>query len=254
LEEKEILAVLNKYKKIKRKKYRDILVAEYLSLVRAISWKLCLRKDQFNDVIQVGLMGFLKAIDNFKANNLTEFTKYATKKVIGEIKHFMRDKTKSIKIPRKYIESSTKVSKFIQAFIQTTKGKHPNVQQISEGTGINEELILETLEATNAFYNMPLEISDKYTISVSDTAFQTEQGAGGKNKDQTNEDNLLERIYLDKVMKDLTYHEKKVLRMHFWRNLSQREMAERIGLSQTQVYRILQKALNRCREIINLEK
>ena len=101
--------LLEKYRKKPNTKLRDQIIMSYYHLVEYIARKFSYRREEIEDLVQVGTIGLMKAVENFSPERDVEFTTYATPKIIGEIKHYFRDKSKLIKIPRKLQELNSKI-------------------------------------------------------------------------------------------------------------------------------------------------
>lgn len=252
MKEKEtIIELVKKYQKNKRQTYKNKLVDKYFYLVRTIARKICFKKDLVDDATQVGMMGLLKAFDSFNGKQEQELDNYIIKKVLGEIRHFFRDSLKLIKIPRKYLNANKQVKKYVQQFIQKTNGKYPTISQIAAGAGMSEELVLESMEATYAVF--PLSFSPSYAAQEDGSQqileIKKEDYKGAKEISAA--DKIMDRVFIDNLLEQLKPNERKVLRLYFWNNMNQRAIAKRVGLSQAQVFRTLNKAIEHCKMIVN---
>ena len=142
--EKELLVI--EYLKSKSPKLKEQVVAAYTPLVEYIARKLSFKKEDVPDLVQVGTIGLLKSLENFNPKLNIAFSTFASSNIIGEIRHYIRDKSRIVKLPRKLQEHYSKVRNFIKTYSQD-HGKYPTVKDIAKGTELTEEEILESMEA-----------------------------------------------------------------------------------------------------------
>ncbi len=233
--------LFRRYKEEGDEEARNQLVMNHLNLVRYLASKFVNRGEQLEDLIQVGTIGLIKAIDRFDPNRGLEFTTYATPTIMGEIKRHFRDKGWSVRVPRRLQELSTRISAITDELI-TELHRTPSVAEIAERAGTSVEEILEAMESSSAYSSVPLEggSDDEDAPSVIDQY-------ASEDEDFSATDN---RMLLDSVISDFTMREKEVIRMRFDEGLTQSEIAEQLGISQVQVSRLLRKTLKRIHDKI----
>ena len=219
---------------------RDQLVMSHLNLVRYLASKYANRGEETEDLVQVGTVGLIKAIDRFDIDRGLEFTTYATPTILGEIKRHFRDKGWSVRVPRRLQELSAKVN---QASEELTNelSRSPSVAEVAERLGVSVDEVLEAMESSSAYSSVPLEGDgggDEDSPSVIDT-FATEDAelAGAD-----------DRIDLEEAISSFSPREQEVLRLRFSDGLTQAQIAERLGVSQVQVSRLLRRTLQRMQE------
>ena len=219
---------------------RQQLVLNHLNLVRFLAAKFKNRGEPLEDLIQVGTIGLIKAIDRFDTDRGLEFTTYATPTILGEIKRHFRDKGWSVRVPRRLQELSAKVN---QASEELTNelSRSPSVAEVAERLGVSVDEVLEAMESSSAYSSVPLEGDgggDEDSPSVIDT-FATEDAelAGAD-----------DRIDLEEAISSFSPREQEVLRLRFSDGLTQAQIAERLGVSQVQVSRLLRRTLQRMQE------
>lgn len=234
-----------KYQKTKRSVYKEKLVYLYLDLVKIIVRRFAYRGEPLDDLIQVGTLGLIKAIERYDPRYGTQFSTFATPTIIGEIKHYFRDETRSIKIPRRLEEIEKKVRYFINQHIQKN-GCMPQVKTIAESLGVNEEMVLEAME-----------------VSTSNVTLSLDAPLWADNDDnnllscliQIDEHNELEGIIniesLKHAISCLTQREQRIIHMRFYQNLNQEEISKKLKISQVHVSRLLKHALHRAERIIH---
>ena len=135
---------------------RDQLIMNHLNLVRFLASKFKNRGEPVEDLVQVGTIGLIKAIDRFDPERGLEFTTYATPTIMGEIKRHFRDKGWSVRVPRRLQELSSKVNQATDEL--TNQLQHtPSVEEIAEHLGTSVEEVLEAMESSSAYSSVPLE-------------------------------------------------------------------------------------------------
>ena len=224
---------------------RDDLVVAYLNLVRYLAGKFANRGEALEDLIQVGTLGLIKAIDRFDAARGVEFTTYATPTIVGEIKRHFRDKGWAVKVPRRLQELNLAVNRAIEK-LAVDLGHSPTVAELAKRLGVSEEEILEAQELGQAYNLLSLD---------------TEVGGEGEKSTQTLADyigehdpqllNLEDRANLERAFAVLTGRERIILFLRFYESVSQTEIAKRLKVSQMNVSRLQQKALEKLRTALH---
>ncbi len=225
---------------------RDQLIVNHLNLVRFLASKFKNRGEPVEDLIQVGTIGLIKAIDRFDPERGLEFTTYATPTIMGEIKRHFRDKGWSVRVPRRLQELSAKVNQATDEL--TNQLQHsPSVEEIAEHLGASVDEVLDAMESSSAYTSVPLEgggsSDDEEAPSVIDH-YATEDADLAASDD---------RIVLEQAIADFSPREQDVIRMRFVDGLTQVEIAERLGISQVQVSRLLRRTLRRLQDKIDPE-
>jgi RNA polymerase sigma-B factor len=220
---------------------RDDLVVAYLNLVRYLAVKFANRGEALEDLIQVGTLGLIKAIDRFDAARGVEFTTYATPTIVGEIKRHFRDKGWAVKVPRRLQELNLAVNRAIEK-LAVDLGHSPTVAELAAHLSVSEEDILEAQELGQAYNLLSLD---------------TEVGGEGEKSRQTLADyigehdpqllKLEDRANLERAFDVLTGRERIILYLRFYESVSQTEIAKRLNVSQMHVSRLQQKALEKLR-------
>ena len=220
---------------------RDELVTMYLNLVRYLASRFRNRGEPIDDLVQVGTIGLIKAIDRFDIERHVEFTTYATPTIVGELKRYFRDKGWAIKVPRRLQELSFKVNQAVDALTQS--GQHsPTIPEIAQYLGVTTDEVLAAMETSDAYNFVSLE---------NDRA-----GEGAESfsiLEYIGEDDALmqlvdDRDMLQGAMRELTSAEQRVLYLRFFVGLTQTEIAHEMGISQMQVSRLLRRTLRILRE------
>lgn len=238
--------LFEQYKKTGDPEVRDQLIVSHLNLVRFLASKFKNRGEPLDDLIQVGTIGLIKAIDRFDPSRGLEFTTYATPTIMGEIKRHFRDKGWSVRVPRRLQELSAKVNQANDELTNELQ-RSPSVEEIAKKVGASVDEVLEAMESSSAYSAVPLEgggsSDDDDAPSVIDH-YATEDEALAASDD---------RIVLEDAIRDFSPREKQVIRMRFVDGLTQVEIADRLGISQVQVSRLLRRTLRRVQDKIDPE-
>ncbi len=137
---------------------RDQLITMYLPLVRSLARRYSSRGEHFDDLVQVGSIGLIKAIDRFDLTRGVELTTYATPNIIGEIKRYFRDKGWSVRVPRGLQELNIRLNKVIDELVPKLQ-RSPTITEIAEAAGATPEEVLEALETSQAYNSVSLQAS-----------------------------------------------------------------------------------------------
>jgi RNA polymerase sigma-B factor len=219
---------------------RESLVRLHLPLVEHLTRRFLNRGEHYDDLLQVGTIGLIKAIDRFDAERGVEFSTYATPTIVGEIKRHFRDKSWAIRVPRRLQELRAAISS-TSAELTQDLGRSPTVAEIAGSIGVTEEEVIEGLESANAYSTLSLDASD----SAEDSALSMLDTIG-------HDDEALEHVEnresLKPLLEELDPREKHILTLRFFRGMTQSQIAAEIGVSQMHVSRLLNKTLAQLRE------
>jgi RNA polymerase sigma-B factor len=228
---------------MERALFRGKLVDQYIGLVEFLARRFRNRGELLEDLVQVGTIGLLKAIDRFELEREVEFSTYATPTIVGEIKRHFRDKGWAVRVPRRLQELHLELTKIISHLGQDL-GRSPTVAEIAEAAGTTEEVVLEGMEIAQAYnftsLDAPLDSEDSESSSFADQI--------GAEDDQL--ENLEYRAALAPEMAKLPERERRILYLRFYKGLTQSEIADLMGISQMHVSRLLNRTLMRLREAL----
>jgi RNA polymerase sigma-B factor len=219
---------------------RDALVHLHLPLVEHCARRFRNRGEPFEDLVQVGTIGLIKSIDRFDAGRGVEFSTYATPTIIGEIKRYFRDKGWAIRVPRRLQELRMQIGTSTQELTQRL-GRSPTPRELAEHIGCTIEEIVEGIESSNAYSTLSLDASD-----------DSDDGGAASMLDALGvDDEGLEHVEIRESIKPLLDRldprEKKILLLRFFKNMTQSQIAEEIGVSQMHVSRLLNRTLEELR-------
>jgi len=225
---------------------RQELVVENLNLVRKLANRFVGRGEPVDDLVQVGTVGLLKAIDNFEPGRGNEFTTYAVPTILGEIKKHFRDTGWSVRVPRRLQELSARVSA-ARDQLTSELSRSPSVKEIADHIGVGVDDVLEAMDSKMAYSTVPLEGTGK--DSDEDTPSVIER-RGVEDRSLLGSD---DRLLLEDVLDGLSPREREVLRLRFDGELTQSEIADKMGISQVQVSRLLRRTLKKVQDRLDPE-
>ena len=224
---------------------RQKLITMYLPLVRSLARRYASRGEQFDDLVQVGAIGLIKAIDRFDLERGVELTTYATPNIVGEIKRYFRDKGWSVRVPRGLQELNIRINKLIDELVIKLQ-RSPTINEIAEAAGVTPADVLEALETSQAYNSVSL---------------QSSPGRGGGRR-RGRPDRLPRRggrglrhrwktaPTLAPGFAKLDKRERYILHLRFFEGLTQSQIAARVGISQMHVSRLIRRSLEKLREEI----
>ena len=228
-----------------RDEAREGLVHLHLPLVEHCARRFRNRGEPFEDLVQVGTIGLLKSIDRFDLDRGVEFSTYATPTIIGEIKRYFRDKGWAIRVPRRLQELRMQIGA-TSAELTQSLGRSPTARELAERIGCSVEEILEGIESSNAYSTLSLDASDG-----------DDDGAGTMLDAIGVDDENLEHVEIRESIKPLLdrlgAREKRILLLRFFKNMTQSQIAEEIGVSQMHVSRLLSRTLEQLRTSLEEE-
>ena len=222
---------------------REQLIEQYMSLVRSLARRYSYRGEQLEDLVQIGAIGLIKAIDRFDLERGVELTTYATPNIIGEIKRHFRDKGWAVRVPRGLQELNVKLSRLVEQ-LTVQLGRSPTIPELAKAAGVEEEEVLEALESGRAYTSLSLSVG----------------GGGGDDDDLDPLESLgteehqyevsEDRAVLAPGFKALDERERKILQLRFFEGLTQSQIAQQVGISQMHVSRLIRRSLEKIRETI----
>ena len=236
-------ALLRRYHEQGDLQAREELIEQYMSLVRSLARRYSYRGEQLEDLVQIGAIGLIKAIDRFDLDRGVELTTYATPNIIGEIKRHFRDKGWSVRVPRGLQELNVRLSRLIER-LTVELSRSPKIAELAEAAGVTEEEVLEALESSRAYSSLSL------------------SGGGGDDDDDLDplesigtEEHMYEvsedRAVLEPGWRVLDDRERRILHLRFFEGLTQSQIAQQVGISQMHVSRLIRRSLEKIREEID---
>lgn len=217
---------------------RQELIYGNLRLVLSIIQRFTNRKENLDDLFQVGCIGLVKAVDNFNTDYDVKFSTYAVPMIIGEIRRYLRDNN-AIRISRSVRDLAYRSLQVREELINEKEGE-PSVEEIAKRLGESKEAVTHAMEAIIE----PISLFEPVYSENGDSIYVMDQLSDSNSSDEI----WLESIVLREAMKKLTERERTIINMRYYKNKTQMEIADEIGISQAQVSRLEKGALERMRK------
>ncbi len=213
---------------------REQLIADHLGLVHHVARRFQ-GSGEFEDLVQVGTLGLIRAVDHFDPAQGNAFSSYAVPSITGAIRHYLRDQAASVKVPGRLQEASARVSRAIDRLSQS-RGRSPKVAEIAAELGISTDQVLEAIEANHAHATISLE-SDESPLELLGVA------DAGIEQAET-------RMAVRQALAALPELDRQVIHRRYYLGCSQTQIAEQLSISQMQVSRILGRATRQLRSAL----
>jgi RNA polymerase sigma-B factor len=221
---------------------REELVERFLPLARRLARRYERASEPLEDLVQVASVGLVKAIDRFETEHGAGFSSYAVPTILGELKRHFRDSGWALHVPRGMQERVLKVNEAVEQ-LAGELGRSPTPQEVAGELGLDAEDVLEAMEAGAAYdtvsLDAPLRSSDGERTSFSDSVGTTDDRF----------DLVEHSATLGRALRAMPERERSILYLRFAEGLTQVEIAERIGISQMHVSRLIRRALERLRVV-----
>lgn len=223
---------------------RDELIEAHLRLAEHLARRFANRGVALDDLIQVASLGLVKAVERFDPARGLEFSTFATPTIVGELKRHFRDKGWAVRVPRRIQELHVEINALVSELTQEL-GRSPTVSELAERAGTSEEEVLEAMEAGQAYRSSSID-------APSGGASDGDEGAPGLAEQLGERDAALfdaeNRILITRLLTTLPRREQLMLHLRFFEGMTQSQIAERLGISQMHVSRLLAKSLRILRE------
>ena len=221
---------------------REELVKRFLPLARQLARRYQRTNEPLDDLMQVASVGLVKAIDRFDPERGTAFSTFAVPTILGELKRYFRDAGWAAHVPRGMQERAMRLEQAVEA-LHRRLGRSPSTKEVAAELDQTEEEVLETLEAQSAYDAVSLEQQRSDDSQGGDTYADT----------LATEEESYELVEyeatIEPALKALSSRDRMILHLRFSEDMTQSEIAERIGVSQMHVSRLIRQALTRLREV-----
>jgi RNA polymerase sigma-B factor len=211
---------------------RRVLIERMMPLVRSLARRYAGRGETLDDLEQVGFVGLIKAVDRFDLSRELRFSTFAVPTILGEIKRHFRDRTWSVRVSRSIQELNARVTKEADR-LATKLGRSPTIEELAEATQSSVEQVLEALQGAQAYSTVPLE----------EPVGDDDEPVAKLGEIDQNFQRAEERVAIGHGMEALGSREQKIVALRFMAGLTQREIAEKVGISQMHVSRLLRRSL-----------
>ncbi|MFB7830693.1 RNA polymerase sigma factor SigF [Streptomyces sp. NPDC056056] len=221
---------------------RNTLIEMNMSLVVHAAGRFRSRGDEREDILQVGMIGLIKAIDRFDLSREVEFATFAVPYIVGEIKRFFRDNTWAVHVPRRLQEARVELAKATDE-LSARLGRAPRPSELAPVMDLSEDEVVEAQVAANGYHSTSLDArlagdSEEEDAALADLIGQEDPALA-----------LFEEFHtLAPLVEALAPRDRLLLHLRFVEELTQTEIGERIGVSQMQVSRLLARSLDRLRD------
>ena len=215
---------------------KEKLICENSPLIKSLIKRYLNKGVEYDDLYQLGCLGFIKAINNYDESFNTKFSTYCVPMVIGEIKRFMRDDG-SIKVSRAIKSQNIKINKFVEDFFKDNCRK-PTLEEISKKFCMDINDVIFTMDSAK----MPVSIYTQAEDEDKKSMFLLDKFA----EDESND--MVDNIVLKDVLKKLPSRDKQIIILRFFRDKTQSEIAKALGVSQVQVSRLENKIITKLKE------
>ena len=236
-EKKELLKIMREGNEKERKIARDKMIKGNLRLVLSVIQRSNNRGENLDDLFQVGVIGLIKAIDNFDTSLDVRFSTYGVPMIIGEVRRFLRDNN-ALRVSRSMRDTAYHAMQIKEKLINKNN-REPTVEEIAKEMNVPKETVVLALEAIVE----PVSLYEPVFSDGDDTIYVMDM-LSNNNSDS----NWLEEISFKESLKNLSDREKKILSLRFFKGKTQMEVAKEIGISQAQVSRIEKGDLNKIKK------
>ena len=219
---------------------RQQLIDGNLRLVLSIIQRFTNRRENLDDLFQVGCIGLIKAVDNFNTELDVRFSTYAVPMIIGEVRRYLRDNN-SIRVSRSVRDLAYRALQAREA-LSKNRSCEPSIEEIAESIGEKKEEVIHALEAIVE----PVSLYEPVYSDGGDSIYVMDQISDQNNTDEV----WLEDIALKEALKKLSERERSIINMRFYKGKTQMEIADEIGISQAQVSRLEKGALDKIKKQI----
>lgn len=231
---------------VRRKALQDVAVSRSLGLARALANRYRERGEPLDDLMQVAYTGLILAVRRFQPDNGARFSTFATPTILGELRRYFRDQTWAIRPPRRLQEDLPRVRQAVSD-LEQANGTRPSTREIAKDLGISEDAVREAQQASSHYRLGSLDAAVESGVPHH-VAPVDDQG------DPSDVETLTTRMAVRSMLETLDEKSQRIVRLRFFDNLTQQQIAERIGVSQMQVSRLLKRILVQLREAADGEQ
>ncbi len=214
---------------------KEIIFTSNTPLIKSIIKRFCNKGIEYDDLYQIACIGFLKAINNFDENFGVKFSTYTVPMIIGEIKRYIRDNG-AIKVSRNLKILANKINRYISEY-QTENVESPSIEHLSKKFDVTPDEVVMALDSAK----MPLSLFEKFDDE------DEGQELIDKLPCSDDEDKMIEKIHIANIIDGLNEREKKIIILRYFRDRTQGEIAESLGVSQVQISRLENKIIDKLR-------
>ncbi|GAB3203913.1 RNA polymerase sigma factor SigF [Nocardia tengchongensis] len=224
-----------------RKALREEAIGRCLPLADHIARKFSGRGEAFEDLLQVARLGLVQSIDRFDADRGSRFLSFAVPTIMGEVRRYFRDSTWAVRVPRRVKETQIRLGAAIEALAQRL-GRMPKARELAAELDVDQSELTQALLTSNAYQSTSLEAAlpddgENAPLAMLDALGMEEPGF----------EHVDGYLAVRPLIAELPERDRRVLTMRFFESMTQTQIAQRLGVSQMQVSRILSSTLGRLR-------
>jgi RNA polymerase sigma-B factor len=244
----ELEALATRYAVTRDPRLREHLIDGHRHLVEALATRFCRRGAPLEDLIQVASIGLIQALDRFDPTRSVKFTTYAVSTIVGEIKHYFRDCTWSVKVPRQLQEIAANLAR-IEELLFRRLGRSPTIGELAAHFGASEEEVLEAIELDRTY--TPYSLDAELATESGEPNERLQDLLGGMD-DRLQA--IIEHAALRRALESLDQRKQHILQRRYFEEWSQSEVSRELGVSQMHVSRLEREALSELRRKLAREQ
>ena len=213
---------------------REQVLVELMPLVRALAARYAGRGEPLEDLVQVGSLGLIKAVDRFDIERGVDISSYAVPTIVGEIRRHFRDKAWAMHVPRRLKELSLRLTRLLDQ-LTTELGRSPTIAELAHAAGVEEEDVIDALDSANAYSTRSLQapFDDGTGDYLADKLGHEDRGY----------EDVDDGALVEAGLSALSERERQIVELRFFEEMTQSQIAAEIGISQMHVSRLLRRAL-----------
>ena len=227
---------------------REYLVRRHEGLVRHVARDYLSSGESYEDIVSVGNLGLVHAVDRFDPERGTKFATFAVPTIKGEIRRYFRDRTWGVRVPRRIQELSMRARQVSEELTQQ-RGRSPTYSELAQELGVPEEEVIEALEVGRQYDLLSIDAADDQDGQEDAISEAERTGAPDMNIEE-----LGERDQVLRALAQLPDRERVIIVLRFFQDMSQQEVGDRLGISQMHVSRLQHRALARLRQILSKQR
>jgi RNA polymerase sigma-B factor len=239
----ELLERFEEFRRTNDRRLRNDLVTTHLSLAEACARRFANRGEPLDDLEQVAMVGLVKAVERFDPRQGVPFAGFAVPTITGELRRHFRDATWALKVPRGAKDLHVKIPNAVER-MSAALGRPPTPTEIAAELGVPLDHVLDALDAGAAYRTASTDTTEGAAAAGHATARRSPELGGLGPED---------RVLLTELLESLPERERTILWLRFFEDLSQSEIAERVGMSQVHVSRLLRRSLRAMRDQVPVE-
>lgn len=232
------------YENTKDSEVREKIILFYEPLVKLLAVKYSNRGIQVEELVSVGNIALIRAIERYKSNKGASFTTYLSNVILGEIKHFFREQGWGLRVPRQLQENYLRINKIIEELTQKLN-KSPTIPEIAAKVKLSEEKVLEAIEVGDAY--RPISIDAEYEFSNGENT-KIVNFLGKEDKELKR---IIDKIDVEEILDRLGKRERLIIILYYYHGLNQREIAKKLGMSQMHVSRLQRQAMESLKRLLD---